>query len=382
MARGVASCPASRNSHGGDAVTRPLEQRTTRGTVEFRAPMPGKKMPGMKGYALKFDRLSQNLGGFVERVLPGAVDKSLADGLDVLTRYNHDDNYLVARTGSGTMALTADTTGLLYDVPELPDTTVGRDLAVLLERGDVSHSSFAFFTMKEDWSTTDQGFPLRSLVAVRLVDVAPVNTPAYMDTSAAVRSLAARLDVDPAEIPNLTERNEIVRRLASPKVFDLGRRDALTDMLVGPEGALDGNATAGEEPATDAPADPPAPVEVAVEHPLNERQCAQRCATEAVVAQFGLFDQSSGPNGAHYMPDNPFAADGLACASCVFYEGARSCEAVAGDIAPDAVCKLWIIPADLLSVRAGDDESEQRETHSAPSLAARRAALLARRITL
>lgn len=354
---------------------RPLEQRTTRGTVEFRAPMPGKKMPGMKGYALKFNRLSQNLGGFVERVLPGAVDKSLADGLDVLARYNHDDNYLVARTGSGTMTLGVDSTGLLYDVPELPDTTVGRDLAVMLERGDVSHSSFAFFTMEDDWSTTDQGFPLRSLVAVRLVDVAPVNTPAYMDTSAAVRSLAARLDVDPNEIPDLAARNEIVTRLRPRTVIDLGRRDAMADMLTGPEGAVDGSATAGE--AAPAPVEAPEP---AAEHPLNERQCAQKEAIEVVVEAFGLFDQGSGANGAHYMAPSPFAADGLACASCTFYEGSRACEVVSGDIAPDSVCKLWIIPADLLSVRSDESGQEQRETHSPTSLVARRAHLLARRV--
>ncbi len=200
---------------------RPLEQRTTRGTVEFRAAKPGKKMPGMKGYALKYNRLSQNLGGFVERVLPGAVDKSLADGVDVLARYNHDDNFLLARTLSGTLDLSSDDTGLLYDVAELPDTTAGRDMAVLLERGDVQHSSFAFFTIDDDWGASDQGFPLRSLVAVRLVDVAPVNTPAYMDTSSAVRSLATHLGRDVEDIQPLMERGELVRLLTKGSIVDL-----------------------------------------------------------------------------------------------------------------------------------------------------------------
>lgn len=353
-------------------MDRPLEQRTTRGTVAFRAAQPGKKMPGMKGYALKYRRLSQNLGGFVEQVLPGSVDKSLADGLDVLARYNHDDNYLVARTGSGTMTLSSDGSGLVYEVPELPDTTVGRDLAVLLERGDVSHSSFAFFTVEDEWGTTEQGFPLRSLVAIRLVDVAPVNTPAYLDTSAAVRSLALRLGVDPSEVSDLAGRDEIRRRLAGGTVIDLAAapvpapvpvvRDAALDALVGPDGALDGPSG----PVNDAVDAQGAPVaEPASEHPLNERQSAQKGAVEALVGSFGAFDQSSGPNGAHYMPDNPFAGDGLACANCAFFEGSRACEVVAGDIDPGAVCKLWIIPADLVQVRSADvDGGEQRGTHS------------------
>ena len=58
--------------------------------------------PHLAGYALKFERYSQNLGGFVEQVARGAVDKSIADGVDVLCRWNHDDAGLLGRTGSGT----------------------------------------------------------------------------------------------------------------------------------------------------------------------------------------------------------------------------------------------------------------------------------------
>ncbi len=85
-----------------------------------------------------------------------------------------------------------------------------------------------------------------------------------------------------------------------------------------------------------------------VPHPLSSRQCALECAIEGVVEQFGQFDQTSGPDGSHYVEVSPFARDGLVCANCEFYDGARSCEVVAGDIAPDAVCKFWIIPADLV----------------------------------
>ena len=61
------------------------------------------------------------------------------------------------------------------------------------------------------------------------------------------------------------------------------------------------------------------------------------------------------------MADNPFVAEGLACASCAFYDGARACEVVSGDIAPDALCKLWIIPSDLIGVRAADDTAESSQ---------------------
>jgi HK97 family phage prohead protease len=299
-----------------------MERRYTRGDMEFRAGMPGTKSPGtIVGYALKFNTLSQNLGGFVERIAPGAVDKSVADGLDVLARYNHDDNMLLGRTSSGTVRLSVDEVGLMYEV-DLPDTTAGRDLAVLAARADVHQSSFAFQTIMDSWDVTEQGFPLRTLEQIRLVDVAPVNTPAYLDTSSALRSLAeARaLDVD------------VVAAAAA--------ENRLADML------------AAEEPAAEVEAEP------ASEHPLNERQRAQYEAIEAVVRAFGLYDQTSGPNGAHYIVENPFAADGLACASCAFYDGSRACEVVAGDIAPDAICKLWIIPSDLIGARSADADNE------------------------
>ena len=146
-----------------------------------------------------YERLSQNLGGFVEKVAHGAFAQSLADNNPVLARYNHDDNQLLGTTEAETLRVSSDETGLPYDV-DLPDTSVGRDVAVLAKRGDVRYSSFAFRTLEDAWSVTDQGFPLRTLLKVQLVDVAPVNNPAYRDTSVGMRSLAERTGIDPADL--------------------------------------------------------------------------------------------------------------------------------------------------------------------------------------
>lgn len=189
---------------------RSIETRYTTGTVELRA-VGGKKQAG--GYALKWNKLSQNLGGFVERVHPDAANKSLADNVDVMARYNHDGNQLLGRTSSGTLVLVRDSTGLDYTV-DLPDTTVGRDLAVLLERQDVRHSSFAFRVMEEDWSLTEQGFPVRTILDMHLVDVAPVNSPAYLDTSSGLRALAELRSVSLDDVVKAAQANslaEIVR---------------------------------------------------------------------------------------------------------------------------------------------------------------------------
>lgn len=170
-----------------------LEIRTAKlGTVELRAADSGQGV--IAGYAAVFNKLSQNLGGFVEQVAPGAFTKSLADQVPVMCRYNHDDNYLLGTTEAETLRLSEDGTGLLYE-SDLPETSAGRDVAELARRRDLRYSSFAFYTLDDDWSLTEQGFPLRTLRSVQLVDVAPVNNPAYRDTSAGMRSLCARIGV-------------------------------------------------------------------------------------------------------------------------------------------------------------------------------------------
>ena len=81
---------------------------------------------------------------------------------------------------------------------------------------------------------------------------------------------------------------------------------------------------------------------------FTRRQAAVIYGLRSVAEKFGKFDQSMGANGAHYMDRSPFAHNGIVCSNCAFYEGPRGCEVVNGDIAPDAICKLWVVPEDLV----------------------------------
>jgi len=73
---------------------------------------------------------------------------------------------------------------------------------------------------------------------------------------------------------------------------------------------------------------------------------------EDTVDIFGQFEQGIGAQGAHYVgpEDNPFAAEGMVCSNCAFYEGPRACEIVSGDIDPAGICKFWVIPESLLTI--------------------------------
>lgn len=88
---------------------------------------------------------------------------------------------------------------------------------------------------------------------------------------------------------------------------------------------------------------------------LNERQSDMADAYCEVVMEYGQFDQTSGPDGAHYGDGskNPFKSDGLKCSSCIFFEDG-ACHLVSGQIDPEGVCKLWIIPES-----GGADSMEQ-----------------------
>jgi hypothetical protein len=87
---------------------------------------------------------------------------------------------------------------------------------------------------------------------------------------------------------------------------------------------------------------------------LNGRQFAMYEFYEEVVEQFGIFNQGDGANGAHYVAESPFKDSGLICGNCVFYEGGQVCEIVEGRIAPNGICKLWIINEELLGIKSED----------------------------
>lgn len=146
----------------------------------------GKKL---KGHAAVFNKLSSNLGGFREQIAPGAFDGVLDN--DVRALFNHDSNHVLGRSSAGTLELGVDKTGLKYSV-DLPDTQVGRDLAISVERGDIKESSFAFRVAPngDDWEENEDGVIIRTITKfAALMDVSPVTYPAYPDATVAMRSL-------------------------------------------------------------------------------------------------------------------------------------------------------------------------------------------------
>lgn len=136
----------------------------------------------LEGYAAVFCEEAR-IGDFTETLRAGAFKDSLAG--DVLALVDHDTSKLLARTKSGSLRLAEDSRGLHFDI-DLPDTSLGRDVLALAERGDLGGASFAFTvpTGGERWTGRS-----RELVRVNLQEISVVSAwPAYEGTSVMARS--------------------------------------------------------------------------------------------------------------------------------------------------------------------------------------------------
>jgi HK97 family phage prohead protease len=167
-----------------------IERRTfTVRDVEARQAEDGTMR--LRGYAAVFNEASVPLP-FIETIAPGAFRKTLMETPDVRLLINHSGLPL-ARTKNGTLTLTEDDRGLYMDAT-IADTSEGRDLYKLVERGDVDQMSFAFRVIRQKYNDDRSQ---RTLTEVSLADgdVSVVTYPAYPTTSVEARE-ALRKAID------------------------------------------------------------------------------------------------------------------------------------------------------------------------------------------
>jgi HK97 family phage prohead protease len=170
----------------------------------------------LRGHAAIFNSLSEDLGGFRELIEPGFFRAALRKQPDVRLLFNHDPNYVLARTVSNTLELREDARGL--HVFATVDKTIGwvQDLRTSMQRGDIDQMSFAFTLNDEDsddWAVTEDGTVVRTLRtdgAKDIYDTSVVTYPAYRATHVDMRSALqsaidlGRLPAAPAEAnPNV-----------------------------------------------------------------------------------------------------------------------------------------------------------------------------------
>jgi HK97 family phage prohead protease len=186
-------------------------------SVDFEVRAEGDGMT-FTGYASVFNSPSEDLGGFVEYVAPGAFKRSLQSRNEVKLLWNHDSGEPLASLRGGTMQLVEDERGLKVTA-QLPNTTRGRDIAELLRTKVIDSMSFGFNVIKDSWSRDGQ---TRTLESVRLFEVSVVSFPAYEATTAQVRS---------AQTINPDQLADALLKLESGEELDEANATLITDVV-------------------------------------------------------------------------------------------------------------------------------------------------------
>lgn len=403
-----------------------IERRITpsQTAVEYRCACEktGEKRPVIVGYAAVFNSESRNLGGFIETIHPTAFDRVLAEKPDVIGVFNHDRNKLLGRTSNDSLKLSVDSYGLRYEITP-PNTQEARDVVELVHGGYVAGSSFAFSVKRDGgdaWSSDTKGLRKREIREVGfLEDVGPVVRPAYNASSVVVSRRALEMAVGEAFRPNQTMANAAKRGLkhagkqesADQMLVGIAERMANREILTVEEVAYvasvhqrcaelrnaswsgspawvewqlaggdsgqkwserrsedaavlvlgsDEQVAAAEQRAEPAPEEENMPEPTAGSLSAGNYDLYE--AIEKVSDENGKWPQL-GPAGAHYMKKSMFRDQGLACENCVFFNAEGNCDVVEGDIQPEGVCKLWIIPEEKLKMEEplesiGKEESQ------------------------
>lgn len=137
--------------------------------------------------------INDRFGSFVETIKPGAFTRTLKANADVMLLVNHDGLPL-ARTKSGTLKLSEDTTGLHVHASLEPSDPDVQRIQPKMQRGDLNEMSFAFRVVQQTWNAD---YTDRQITEVNMHkgDVSVVNYGANPATEAALRGLADLCDI-------------------------------------------------------------------------------------------------------------------------------------------------------------------------------------------
>ncbi|KKL55754.1 hypothetical protein LCGC14_2252230, partial [marine sediment metagenome] len=186
--------------------------------IHGRAKKSGRKT--LFGYAATFGQYSVNLGGYRERIAPGAFTHCLKDCWAIFC-LNHSPDLILGRTGKGakSLRLYQDRTGLLFYCDLLKDDALSQSISARIARRDISKCSFSFTILKDRWSVQKNGETIRELLEIdQLFDTSCVAFPAYDSTSVHVEEKSA----DTLRAEHL-EAEQGVRRIALEKYHNAQR---------------------------------------------------------------------------------------------------------------------------------------------------------------
>ncbi len=172
-------------------------------TSEIRvAPGRSGQPTAIRGYAAVFNSISEDLGGFTEKISPGAFRSAIAVGKEILALMHHDVKQIIGRRSAGTLSVAEDTRGLSFEIYP-GDTTAGRDAVEMVRRGDIRGASFRFSNAVSTWDYATTG-KVRTISSIgELMEITLTGIPAYLATTASLMEFSE---------PRSTPRRDYARR--------------------------------------------------------------------------------------------------------------------------------------------------------------------------
>jgi HK97 family phage prohead protease len=177
----------------------------------------------LRGVAAAYNSLSKNLGGFCERIAPGAFTRSLNSGKDLKCLYNHETGVVLGSRRAGTLTVEDTKRGLEFRCQLNPASQQHRDIYESVKRGDVADMSFGFnvdpngdeFDQAKD--EKGQRFLRRTLKSVDLHEISVVTFPAYNSTAVSARSIDYRFvpEVNPEDLELLARVGNVGKLVAA-----------------------------------------------------------------------------------------------------------------------------------------------------------------------
>lgn len=150
----------------------------------------------VSGYAVVFDSLSHDLGGFREIIRKGAITQELIEKSDIFANWEHNNSYVLGRlrNGKGNIKMRVDEHGLFFEF-ELPETAKGDEVLSYINRGELDECSFCFSLDFSDpgcerWDINSDGSQIREILKIDgLYDIALCFNGAYPATECSARDL-------------------------------------------------------------------------------------------------------------------------------------------------------------------------------------------------
>jgi HK97 family phage prohead protease len=170
------------------------------------------------GRAIAYGKRSQDLGGFVETIAPGAFADSIRNG-DIKAYWSHQPSQILGRAKNGTLSLTDTVQGLQYKIQLNKDVRAHQDFYALVKAGTITECSFGFTVDEQTWDKSQKPI-LRTVTKGSLAEISLVSEPAYSGVTSAEARSKSRFPIPGS---NLDYAIQAMRRAAQSAVKELRR---------------------------------------------------------------------------------------------------------------------------------------------------------------